>query len=98
VQLKIGRRHGGRTPVMPPMTKVTMNPIDHRIGTVKRTRPPYIVNSQFEDFDARRHRDDHGHHAEEAVDIRAGAHGEEMVQPDQEGENAIAMVAATIER
>src|SRR3954464_8270479 len=32
---------------MPPMTKVTMNPSDHRIGTVKQTRPPYIVNSQL---------------------------------------------------
>src|SRR5258708_2297084 len=35
------------TPVMPPMTNVTMNPIDHRTGTVNRTRPPYIVNSQL---------------------------------------------------
>ena len=24
-----------------------MNPIDHRTGTVNRTRPPYIVNSQL---------------------------------------------------
>ena len=28
------------------------------------------------------------HDAEEAVDVGAGAHGEEVVQPDQEGENA----------
>ncbi len=35
------------TPVIPPITKVTMKPIDHRIGTSKRTRPPYIVNSQL---------------------------------------------------
>ena len=38
------------TPVMPPMTKVTMKPIDHSIGTVKRTRPPYMVNSQLKTF------------------------------------------------
>src|SRR4029077_9252390 len=36
-----------RTPVIPPMTNVTMKPMDHRTGTVKRTRPPYIVNSQL---------------------------------------------------
>src|SRR3979490_1469928 len=35
------------TPVMPPMTNVTMNPIDHRTGTQTRPRPPYIVNSQL---------------------------------------------------
>src|SRR5580693_8118879 len=35
------------TPVMPPMTNVTMKPSDHSTGTVKRTRPPYIVNSQL---------------------------------------------------
>ncbi len=32
---------------MPPITNVTMKPIDHRIGTLNRTRPPYIVNSQL---------------------------------------------------
>ncbi len=35
---------------MPPMTKVTMKPIDHNTGTVNRTRPPYIVNSQLKIF------------------------------------------------
>ncbi len=38
------------TPVMPPMTKVTMKPSDHSIGALKRTRPPYIVNSQLKIF------------------------------------------------
>ncbi len=38
------------TPVMPPTTKVIMKPIDHSIGTVKRTRPPYMVNSQLKTF------------------------------------------------
>ena len=39
------------TPVMPPMTKVTMKPIDHSIGaTNRRSRPPYIVNSQLKTF------------------------------------------------
>ena len=37
-----------------------------------------------EDFHARRHRDDHAHDAEEGVDVRAGAHGEKVVQPDRE--------------
>src|ERR1700677_2470307 len=32
---------------MPPITNVTMKPIDHRIVTVNRMRPPYIVNSQL---------------------------------------------------
>jgi hypothetical protein len=35
------------TPVMPPMTKVTMKPSVQYIGTLKRTRPPYIVKSQL---------------------------------------------------
>ena len=35
---------------MPPMTKVTMKPIDHSTGTENRTRPPYIVNSQLKTF------------------------------------------------
>ena len=35
------------TPVSPPITKVSMNPINQYIGTLKRTRPPYIVNSQL---------------------------------------------------
>ena len=38
------------TPVMPPITNVTMKPIDHRIGTVNRMRPPYIVKSQLKTF------------------------------------------------
>lgn len=38
------------TPVMPPITKVTMNPIDHSIIEVKRIRPPYMVNSQLKTF------------------------------------------------
>ena len=38
------------TPVMPPMTKVTMKPIVHSIGGSKTTRPPYIVNSQLKIF------------------------------------------------
>ena len=35
------------TPVSPPKTNVTMKPIVHSTGTVKRMRPPYIVNSQL---------------------------------------------------
>ena len=35
------------TPVRPPKTNVTMKPIVHSTGTVNRTRPPYIVNSQL---------------------------------------------------
>ncbi len=35
------------TPVMPPITKVTMKPRVHSIGTSRRTRPRYIVNSQL---------------------------------------------------
>ena len=41
-----------------------------------------------EDFDARRHGDDHRHHAEEAVDVGARPHREEMVQPHHEGQHA----------
>src|SRR4051794_4182456 len=47
VQLEIGGGTAISTPVMPPMTNVTMKPSDHSTGTVKRTRPPYIVNSQL---------------------------------------------------
>ena len=38
------------TPVMPPMTKVTMKPMVHSTGEVKCTRPRYIVNSQLKIF------------------------------------------------
>src|SRR5207253_6169402 len=38
------------TPVMPPITKVTMKPIDHSIAEVKTIRPPYMVNSQLKTF------------------------------------------------
>ena len=35
---------------MPPITNVTMKPIAHSIGELKRTRPPYMVNSQLKIF------------------------------------------------
>src|SRR5215469_10314723 len=38
------------TPVMPPITKVTMKPTVHSTGTVKRMRPRYMVNSQLKIF------------------------------------------------
>jgi hypothetical protein len=38
------------TPVMPPITKVTMKPTVHIIGSSKRMRPRYIVNSQLKIF------------------------------------------------
>lgn len=38
------------TPVMPPMTKVTMKPIVHSTGVVKCTRPRNMVNSQLKIF------------------------------------------------
>ena len=36
-----------RTPVMPPMTKVTIKPIENRSGVVNTTRPRNRVNSQL---------------------------------------------------
>src|SRR5471032_1664655 len=39
-----------RTPVMPPIVNVSMKPIVQSTGDVKRTRPPYIVNSQLKIF------------------------------------------------
>ena len=41
-----------------------------------------------EDLHAGRHRDDHRGDAEDRVDVGAGAHGEEVVQPDREGQDA----------
>lgn len=38
------------TPVIPPITKVTMKPIVHSIGTSYLMRPWYIVNSQLKIF------------------------------------------------
>src|SRR6185312_15180737 len=38
------------TPVMPPRMKVNRKPMDHIMGTVKRTRPWYMVNSQLKIF------------------------------------------------
>ncbi|MPL91568.1 hypothetical protein SDC9_37643 [bioreactor metagenome] len=40
-----------------------------------------------EDLHPRRHRDDHRGDAEEGVDVRARAHGEEVVQPDDEAQH-----------
>ncbi len=40
------------------------------------------------DLDARRHRDDHRGDAEHRVDGRPGPHGEEMMQPHHEGNDA----------
>ncbi|MDB5460105.1 MAG: hypothetical protein JWO72_1846, partial [Caulobacteraceae bacterium] len=47
VQLEVGRGTASSTPVMPPMTKVTMKPTVHSIGVSKRTRPRYMVKSQL---------------------------------------------------
>ena len=38
------------TPVMPPMTKVTMKPMVQSIGSSKRMRPRYMVKSQLKIF------------------------------------------------
>ena len=38
------------TPVMPPITKVMMKPMVHSMGTSKRIRPRYMVNSQLKIF------------------------------------------------
>jgi hypothetical protein len=35
------------TPVMPPVTKVTMKPTSHRAGVLNTIRPRNIVNSQL---------------------------------------------------
>ena len=40
------------------------------------------------DLHARGHGDDHGGDAEDRIDVGARAHGEEVVQPDHEGEDA----------
>ncbi|MNT46298.1 hypothetical protein D3C72_1829300 [compost metagenome] len=38
------------TPVMPPITKVIMKPMVHIMGSSKRMRPRYMVNSQLKIF------------------------------------------------
>ncbi|MNW06058.1 hypothetical protein D3C71_2024000 [compost metagenome] len=35
------------TPVTPPIVKVGMKPAANRLGVVKRTCPPHMVNSQL---------------------------------------------------
>ena len=47
VQQEIRGRHRDQHAGEPPMMKVTMKPIDHIIGVVKRMRPANIVNSQL---------------------------------------------------
>jgi hypothetical protein len=63
-----------------------MKAIDHIMGVGDLTA--IHGENPVEDFYARGHRDDHGHDAEDGVYVAAGAHGEEMVQPDHEGEQA----------
>src|ERR1700692_4830629 len=41
-----------------------------------------------ENFDAGRHRNDHGGDAEEGVHVGACTHGKEVMQPDHEGQHA----------
>ena len=38
------------TPVIPPSTKVTMNPTAHIMGVAKVMRPPYMVKIQLNTF------------------------------------------------
>ena len=83
---------------MPPMTKVIMKASAQSIGVWKRSRPPHIVEKPVEDFDARRHGDDHRRDAEEAIDVGARAHREEMVQPNENDSMQMAIVAMIIER
>ena len=47
-----------------------------------------MISASTGSFDARRHRDDRRHNPEESVDIGARAHGEKVMQPDHEREDA----------
>src|SRR5262249_46544780 len=53
-------------------------------------RPEYESTTKHgeqpvEDFDAGRHANDHRHDAEDRIDVGAGPHGEEVMQPNHEG-------------
>src|ERR1700716_3470523 len=76
------------TPVMPPMMNVTMKPIDHNSGAWNRTRPPYNENTKWKTLPPGGTGDNQGPDAEDRVDVGAGAHGEEMMQPHHERKDA----------
>src|SRR5208282_5465357 len=50
--------------------------------------PTVECKQPVENLDAGGYGDDHGHDAKETIDIRARAHGEKVVQPHHEGEDA----------
>ncbi len=76
------------TPVMPPITKVNMKAIAHSIGGSKRTRPPHMVKSQLKIFTPVGMAMIIDMMPNTRVDVRARAHGEEVMQPDHEGQDA----------
>ena len=88
VELEIRWRHGHQDPGHAADDKrhhETDRPQDrHR----EANAPAVHCEQPVEHLHAGGNRDDHGHDAEETVDVRAGTHGEEVVQPDDEGENA----------
>ena len=62
---------------------------DHEAYRVQHRRPEHDPATKhrekpIEDFDAGRHRDDHRQDPEERVDVGAGSHREEVVQPNHE--------------
>ena len=60
-----------------------MKPMVHRTGTVNRTRPPYIVNSQLKTLTPVGTAMIMLVTPKKALTLCAGSHGEEVVQPDQ---------------
>ena len=73
-----------RTPVIPPVENVTINPKNQSIGVEKTNSSSKHRKEPVENFHARRNSDDHRHDPEESIDIGAGAHREEVVQPHDE--------------
>ena len=70
------------------MTNVTMKPIGKQHRRLEHDPTTEHREQPIEDLDAGRHRDDRRHDAEESIDVGARAHGEEVMQPDHEGEDA----------
>jgi hypothetical protein len=80
------------TPEMPPMVNIAMRPIANFIGTVNRISPRPHRGDPVEDLHAGRDGDEHRHRREDRVGDRGHAHGEHVVGPDAEAEEADGMM------
>jgi hypothetical protein len=76
------------TPEMPPTVNMPTSATANFMAVVKRIAPPHIVEIQLKIFTPGRDGDQHRRQREHRVGDRAHAHGEHVVRPHAEAEEA----------